>query len=100
MATRNNFGSTLKRGLRKKKRIKKAGRVLKGTAKERFVKSRNTKKGAKKAVDITGLFQWSGVGCLDTDGDEAITQADFDQFKNSTFLIKPIEQNKIAMITL
>ena len=34
-------------------------------------------KGAKKAVDITGLFQWSGVGCIDTDGDEAITIADF-----------------------
>jgi len=34
-------------------------------------------KGAKKAVDITPLFLWSGVGCLDADGSKTINFNDF-----------------------
>jgi hypothetical protein len=39
-----------------------------------------TGKGIKKAVDITGLFEWTGAVCsdvLDTDGDKQLTSADF-----------------------
>lgn len=35
-------------------------------------------KGAKKAVDITPLFLWSGIACEDTSGDGELTIADFD----------------------
>lgn len=34
-------------------------------------------KGANKAVDITPLFHWTGVGCEDTDGDGLIRAGDF-----------------------
>lgn len=34
-------------------------------------------KGAKKAVDITPLFLWTGVGCIDPDDDGEITVHDF-----------------------
>lgn len=36
-------------------------------------------KGAKKAIDITPLFLWSGIACEDTDGDGTLTIADFDE---------------------
>ncbi len=35
-------------------------------------------KGAKKAVDITPLFLWTGIACEDTDGDGELTIGDFD----------------------
>jgi len=35
-------------------------------------------KGPKKAIDITPLFRWSGIACVDTDGDGELTIADFD----------------------
>jgi hypothetical protein len=34
-------------------------------------------KGAKKAVDITPLFLWTGVGCIDPNDDGLITEDDF-----------------------
>ena len=40
-------------------------------------------KGAKKAVDITPLFLWSGVGCLDTDGSKTINFNDFNDTDGS-----------------
>ena len=41
-------------------------------------------KGAKKAIDITGLFIWSGDACTDFDLDNQITIADFDIDGNGT----------------
>ena len=41
-------------------------------------------KGAKNAVDITGLFIWSGDACTDFDLDNQITIADFDANMNGT----------------
>lgn len=35
-------------------------------------------KGAKKAIDITPLFLWSGIACEDLDGDGELTFDDFD----------------------
>ena len=35
-------------------------------------------KGAKKAIDITPLFLWSGIACEDFNGDGELTFADFD----------------------
>jgi len=35
-------------------------------------------KGAKKAIDITPLFLWTGIACEDTDGDGELTIGDFD----------------------
>ena len=49
---------------------------------EEFVRYEDSTKGKgiKKAVDITGLFEWTGAVCddtLDTNGDKEITWADF-----------------------
>jgi len=40
-------------------------------------------KGAKKAVDITPLFLWTGVGCIDPNDDGVITVEDFVDEDNS-----------------
>lgn len=49
---------------------------------EQFVRydTATSGKGIKKAVDITGLFEWTGAVCsdsLDIDGDRELTSADF-----------------------
>lgn len=40
-------------------------------------------KGAKKAVDITPLFLWTGVGCIDPNDDGQILANDFDDVDGS-----------------
>ncbi len=41
-------------------------------------------KGAKKAIDMTPLFLWSGIACEDLDGDGELTFDDFDTDSSGT----------------